>query len=255
MTRSGAGPIDLREKGAPRDGEPQVLDRRLFVQLHRFGGCDDPGRLVEALRGAGFETVLYRDLYDPHGMALVSMHEEPEFFVTELRNFLARDPFRSLEGKPHLSMFGRTYASGFEPNLEDWLLHKVRRAVCSPGHRWGVGYPLRRTGAFARLSADEQMSILREHGGLGRAYADSGHALDVRLACHGIDPNDNDFVIGLVGPRLHPLSHLIQTMRRTRQTSLYIEKMGPFFIGHALYQAPLPGAGRGDEAPAARRRE
>ena len=44
------------------------------------------------------------------------------------------------------------------------------------------------------------------------------------------------FVIGLVGRELHPLSHLVQAMRRTRQTSEFIAKMGPFFIGYVLHR-------------------
>ena len=41
-------------------------------------------------------------------------------------------------------------------------------------------------------------------------------------------------MIGLVGRELHPLSHLVQAMRKTRQTSEFIEKMGPFFVGYVL---------------------
>ena len=46
----------------------------------------------------------------------------------------------------------------------------------------------------------------------------------------------NDFVIGLVGRELYPLSACIQAMRKTQQTSRYIEKMGPFFVGKAVWQ-------------------
>ena len=60
---------------------------------------------------------------------------------------------------------------------------------------------------------------------------------DIRLACHGIDADDNEFVIGLVGKELHPLSHLVQTMRKTRQTSEFIAKMGPFFVGHVAHRS------------------
>jgi hypothetical protein len=40
-----------------------------------------------------------------------------------------------------------------------------------------------------------------------------------------------------VGQKLHPLSHLVQTMRKTKQTSEFIAKMGPFFIGHAMHRS------------------
>jgi len=46
-------------------------------------------------------------------------------------------------------------------------------------------------------------------------------------------------VIGLVGHDLHPLSHLVRAMRKTVQTSQDIQTLGPFFVGHALWQAPL----------------
>ena len=60
-------------------------------------------------------------------------------------------------------------------------------------------------------------------------------------SCHGLDVHDNDFVIGLVGRQLHPLSHLVQAMRKTTQTSQYLQTLGPFFVGHALWQSPLAG--------------
>ena len=73
---------------------------------------------------------------------------------------------------------------------------------------------------------------------LGRTYGEADLAHDVRLACHGLDTHDNDFVIGLVGRELHPLSHLVQTMRRTAQTAEFIQTLGPFFVGHALWRSP-----------------
>ena len=92
---------------------------------------------------------------------------------------------------------------------------------------------------FAGLEPAQQSAILREHATIGRAYGEADLAHDVRLSCHGLDKNDNDFVIGLVGRDLHPLSHIIQTMRKTRQTSQYIQSLGPFFIGRTLWQSPL----------------
>jgi chlorite dismutase len=75
-----------------------------------------------------------------------------------------------------------------------------------------------------------------EHGGIGHAYGRAGHGTDIRLACHGLDKNDNDFVVALLGPELYPLSSIVQRMRKTKQTSLHLEKLGPFFIGRALWQ-------------------
>jgi chlorite dismutase len=60
---------------------------------------------------------------------------------------------------------------------------------------------------------------------------------DIRLACHGLDREDNDFVIGLIGKDLFPLSALVQAMRNTQQTALYLDRLGPFFVGRALWKS------------------
>ena len=228
----GAG-VDVREKGAAQ----QVSDRRLFLQLLVWTGCPDGKPLVAALERSRIEGVLYHDLNDPAGVGLLTLHENPAFFATELRDALHGDAFAGLRARPEMTMLGRTYASGYEADLADWLLVRPRRTVLDPACPWGIWYPLRRSGAFARLSPQEQGAILKEHGTLGRAYGDAGLAHDVRLACHGLDTHDNDFVIGLVGRALHPLSHLVQAMRRTIQTSEYIEKLGPFFVGNVIWQS------------------
>ena len=229
----GAG-VDVREKGATQ----QVSDRRLFLQLLVWTGCPDGKPLVAALERSRIEGVLYHDLNDPAGVGLLTLHENPAFFATELRDALHGDAFAGLRARPEMTMLGRTYASGYEADLADWLLARPRRTVLDPACPWGIWYPLRRSGAFARLSPQEQGAILKEHGTLGRAYGDAGLAHDVRLACHGLDTHDNDFVIGLIGRDLHPLSHLVQAMRRTAQTSQYLASLGPFFVGHVLWQSP-----------------
>jgi hypothetical protein len=228
--------LDIREKGGVRDGERQVSDRRLFMQLLAFGDSAESDGLARALEADNIPGVLYEDVNDPNGVALLTWSETPEFFVTTLRKFLGRRPFASLTPKPEYSMLGRTYALGHEPNLEDWLLEKPRRTVTNPESLWAVWYPLRRQGAFSALPAEEQGPILREHGKIGHAFGEGKFAQDVRLASFGLDKNDNDFVIGLIGNQLYPLSACVQAMRKTTQTSRYIEHMGPFFVGRAVWQ-------------------
>jgi hypothetical protein len=224
--------VDLTERGAGG----KTLDRRLFVQLQVFTGCADPKPLALTLERSGAEAVLYRDLNDPRGVGVLALAEDPAYLVGRFRELLSAEPFEALTHRPELTMVGRTYASGFEANLAEWLLERPRRTVLNPAWPWAIWYPLRRTGAFARLAREDQGKILHEHATIGRAYGEADHAHDIRLACYGLDTNDNDFVIGLVGRALHPLSHLVQAMRRTIQTSDYIEKLGPFFVGHALWQ-------------------
>jgi chlorite dismutase len=227
--------VDVRERGANQ----QSADTRLFMQLQAFGGCTDVKTLVRALEASRLEAVLYQDVNDPRGVGVLGMSEDPAFFVGPFRELLNTGAFGELVLKPELTMLGRTYASGFEADLDEWLLRRPRRTALNPAWPWAIWYPLRRTGGFARLSPQEQGTIIREHSVLGRAYGEADLAHDVRLACHGLDVHDNDFLIGLVGRELHPLSHLIHAMRKTVQTSQYIHTLGPFFVGHALWQSAV----------------
>ena len=227
--------IDVQERGANQ----QTLNRRLFLQLQVFGECPDPRPIIDAISQMPGEVVIYQDVNDPKGIAILAMSEDPSYFVTDWRKLLNCRVLSKLKLKSELTMLGRTYSSGFEPDLEHWLLHKPRRTVLNPDWPWAIWYPLRRSGSFATLEPKEQGAILREHGVIGRAYGESNLAHDVRLACHGLNKNDNDFVIGLIGRELHPLSHIIQTMRKTRQTSQYIQALGPFFIGQVCWQSPI----------------
>lgn len=227
--------VDILEHGANQ----QTSGRRLFVQLQVFGGCAEGKPLAAALERSHLEGVLYADVNDPRGVGVLAMSEDPSFFVTGFRELLGSEPFASFHHKPELTMLGRTYSSGFEQDLQDWLLERPRRTALNPAAPWAIWYPLRRLPAFARLSPKEQGTVLREHAVIGRAYGEAELAHDVRLACHGLDTHDNDFVIGLVGRELYPLSHLVQTMRKTAQTSEYIQTLGPFFVGHVLWRSPL----------------
>ncbi|MCE9591187.1 MAG: chlorite dismutase family protein [Planctomycetes bacterium] len=230
---------DIREKGAARDGQPQVSERRLFMQLLVFTGCTDTASLPMFARSWPNPCVLYADLNDPHGVALLTMSEDPAFFINTLRPALNELPFSKLMLKPELTMFGRTYSLGYEPDLQETLFARPKKTALNREWPWAVWYPLRRRGSFARLPAEEQKAILGEHGTIGRAFGEADYAHDIRLACHGLDTHDNDFVIGLTGRDLHPLSAIVQAMRTTRQTSEYLESLGPFFVGRAVWQSPM----------------
>ena len=241
MTPEHPDGMDLRERSRAADGSVQVLDRRLFVQLLAFGGAVDSAPLSRALSAADWPGVLYEDIADPQGVALLTFSESPDFLASEVRRFLGASPFVGLTLRREFAMLGRTYAQGYEPDLEQALITRPRQRVCDPRTPWAIWYPLRRSGAFERLPAEEQRVILQEHGGIGHAYGRAGYGSDIRLACHGLDRNDNDFVIGLIGADLYPLSSIVQRMRKTRQTSEFIERMGPFFAGKAIWQNPGSG--------------
>lgn len=232
--------LDLSEKGRGKDGQPISLNRRLFVQLLAYGGCKDTGPLVAALQQANVDGALYEDLNDPQGIALVTFHENPDYFVTQVRKILNQSPFAGLVAKPEYTMFGRTYAIGYEFDLEETLLNEPRRKILNPQWPWVVWYPVRRSGAFEQLSSEEQLGILREHGGIAASFGRGDYVHDIRLACHGLDKNDNDFIIGLFGYELYPLSAIVQAMRKTKQTSQYLESLGPFFVGKVVWQSKMP---------------
>ena len=228
--------LDIREKGRA-NGQEIFSDRRLFMHFLGYGEASDSAGLAVALDEAGLDAVLYEDLSDSRGVGLLTFSEDSDFFVDSLRPFLNRAPFAALLPKPEHTLFGRTYALGYEPDLDETLVLRPWRKVIDPAHRWAIWYPLRRAGSFEQLSEEEQSAILREHGAIGMAYGRAGLGTDIRLACHGLDKQDNDFVVGLLGAELYPLSSIVQRMRKTRQTSLHLERLGPFFVGRVVWQS------------------
>jgi chlorite dismutase len=236
--RRGPEAPDISEKGGAKDGQPQRLDRRLFMQFLAFGGCPDAAPLADRMAHARVEGVLYEDVNDPRGVGVLTLSEDPDYFIDRVRPLLNGPGFSVLVQKPQYTMLGRTYAIGYEPDLNEVLLDRPRRTVFNPLWKWGVWYPLRRSGKFAQLTDQEQRVILAEHGAIGMSYGVADFAHDIRLACHGLDKDDNDFIVGLIGKDLYPLSSIVQTMRKTQQTSLYLERLGPFFVGRALWQSP-----------------
>lgn len=229
-------PPDLSEKGGLKQGEPQRSNDRLFMQLVAFGGCRNASAAAKHLAGNALVGAMYEDLNDPQGIAVLSVSQQPSYFFDVVRPLLTSGPFEHLTLKPDYSMFGRTYALGYEPDLHETLIERPQRTVLNQAWPWAVWYPLRRSGSFLQLSAEEQRTILAEHGAIGMTFGAADLVHDVRLACHGLDRDDNDFVIGLIGKELFPLSAIVQAMRKTQQTALYLDRLGPFFVGRAVWQ-------------------
>ena len=232
---------DIAEYGAERNGQRQKLDRRVFMQLvaiestGKLGVAEIQRGLAGSLESRNAGAVIYEDLHHPGGLGILGFSEDPLDLVTRLRPAVG-DHAAGLRIRPEMGMLGRTYSTGFEDDLEYWLLRRPVETVLNGQWNWAVWYPLRRTPSFERLDPKEKGSILREHAVVGRSYGEANLAHDVRLACHGLDTNDNDFVIGLVGQDLNPLSRVVQAMRRTRQTSEYLASLGPFFVGRAVWR-------------------
>src|SRR5690606_25310363 len=122
--------VDVQEHGAPRDGKPQVLDRRLFMQLLVYQ-CPASVRpvaarnaLEDALRKSELASVVYEDVNDPRSLGVLSLSEAPASFVDRLRPALLDERLDGLSLRHDQTMLGRTYSSGFEDNLEYWLLER-----------------------------------------------------------------------------------------------------------------------------------
>jgi chlorite dismutase len=232
--------IDVNEYGGKKDGERQKTNRRLFMQLLVFDVPDGQDtsaavrELLTTLREKNIAAVVYADAMNPRGVGVLAWSEHPSHFVLSIRPLFNSGVLKEVRFRPDYAMIGRSYATGHEPELEWTLLRRPVENVMNEAYGWHVWYPLRRAGAFARLEPIDQSHILREHAVLGIAYGQAELAHDIRLACHGLDAKDNEFVIGLVGKDLHPLSHLVQAMRKTRQTSEFISQMGPFFVGWVI---------------------
>jgi len=228
---------EIRERGRSVDGQVMFSDERLFFQFFAFGGCHDVQPLVKALAGSGLDGALYCDANDPTGVGLACVALDPEHFVTQLHPFLRQSVFADLVPKPEFTMLGRAYSIGYEQDLDHTLIRRPHQRLVNPKLPWVIWYPLRRNGAFQELDKKAQLKILGEHGTIGRAFGEAGLAQDIRLACFGLDKQDNDFIIGLLGDQLQPLSAVVEVMRKTQQTSKYIEKLGPFFVGKVVWQS------------------
>src|SRR5258705_5943272 len=79
--------IDVRERGAEKDGQPQIMDRRLFMQFLAFeipeAGVESTVRgLTTALAERRIASVVYDDVNDPRGIGLLTLSEDPAPLVT-----------------------------------------------------------------------------------------------------------------------------------------------------------------------------
>lgn len=229
-------PPDLREKGRLKDGTVLYSERRLWIQFLAFGGCAQLGPLQKALETSPCPATLYADLNDPWGVGLVRMHEDPGFFTGEGRQWLVDSPFADLDPKPEFTMTGRTYAVGYESNLDEVLVDRPRTRLLDPALGWAIWYPVRRTKDFEALPEDRKHEVMMDHGGIGMKFGKANLGHDIRLACHGLDRNDNDFVIAVLAPELVNASLVIQAMRKSLQTMHHLDGLGPFFTGRVVGQ-------------------
>ena len=236
--------MDLSEHGTSSDGTPETLDKRLFVQLLVFDiePSSGPRAMVSALsRRLGekrIEAVIYADVNDPRGIGRLTWAEDPSQILDQVHPLLGGKRFAALTPRPGWVMLGRTSGPGGDEGLENWLIERPRNTILREDLTWAAWFPLRRTGEFNLMAEKDRGAIIKEQQDLVKNYGAADLVHHVRLACHGMDAEDNDTVVGLAASSLHPISHLVQAMRGTKGASSYTLKMGPFFVGRKIWQNP-----------------
>jgi len=230
--------VQLEEKGA----EGKTLDKRLYMQLsvldadNAYAGSNMESALHQALKNKKVDHIIYANIVDPTSIGVLTWSSDPSYFVDNVRPVLQQKEFYSLKYRQGWQMFGKTYTNGHEKDLEHWLLRKPLDAAFKEDNLYALWYPMRRSGKFYLLEPAEKCRLVLAHAAIGRAYGVGGHASDIRLNCFGIDGDDNEFVVGLCSHDLNALSKCVQDMRVTQHTSLYMDKLGPFFVGQRKFQ-------------------
>ncbi len=111
-----------------------------------------PEDLGLALARRNVPSVVYEDVNNPHGLGVLSWTEQPLDFATKLRPVFGEPEAKHLTLRREFTMLGRTYSTGYEADLEYWLLRRPRETVLNEAWPWAVWYPLRRSGEFERWS-------------------------------------------------------------------------------------------------------
>ena len=194
-----------------------------------------------ALDGAGLTGAVYADVHDPRGIGVVLLDENPDVFVAGLRELFLKPPLASLRLRPEHALLS---------DLRLRLRAEPGRlaAPATPARDPGRGRPL---GRLVSLAPPGGLRLAAARGAGGHPASTATRSRPhlrrrgARLKTSGWPASDwtgtttTFFVIGLLGRDLHPLSACIQAMRSTRQTSQYMQHMGPFFVGRTLWQSPL----------------
>jgi hypothetical protein len=240
-------PPELREVGATdSSGERQYMKRRLYMQLRVLDvdlkAIADLGKFFEELKNllSSVPCVLYRDANANNSIGVLTWSEDPSFFAIDLNRILSDERIASkFSERSGWTMFGKTYSNGHEKDLEEYLFRKPIRTSTKDEWNWAIWYPLRRRGPFYVQPPADQCQMLLHHAAIGKAFSEVNAAHDVRLKCFGIDAQDNEYVVGIIGDDLHCLSRVVEEMRKTKHTAEYLESLGPFFVGQKMWKSPL----------------
>ena len=197
-------------------------------------------RLIAALESAGLASVLYEDVNDPTGVALLTLSRRRRRSSPSTAAFLQSSLFAELTPKPNSRCSAAPTRSATSRISRRRSSTGPRRRVLDPALPWAIWYPLRRAGSFEQLSA---RAGHHPHG--ARRDRDGVRPRRPRLRHPARVPWPRSRRQRLrdrpARAELHPLSIIVQRMRKTKQTSLHLERLGPFFVGRVAYQgAAMP---------------
>ena len=178
--------------------------------------------LVPQALGAG-ETTRARQLL-ASGTRLALVLSLPLAGLIALAAWLL--PFTAVE--PEVASEASAFLIGRLPGLIPFMVYTAQRSYLQAHHITRPIVIAMVIGNVVNLAADWVLVM-----------GDAGLVRYIRLACHGLIERDNDFVLGLIGKELFPLSRLVQEMRKTQQTALYLDRLGPFFVGRAVWQSAV----------------
>ena len=239
----GLPPIDVNEYGGKKDGERQAMNRRLFMQLLVFDApageaADEIGKdLAAQLRHNAIAGVVYADASSPRGLGLLTWSEDPAHFVQAVRPLFARrlaaqgGPAPAVrDARPHLRHGPRAGPRARAPAPRHPERDERRSTRGTSGTRSAAR--ARSRGSTRRSRAASCASTRRSASPTARP---SWRTTSASRAT-GSTPRTTSSSSASSGASSTRFSHLVQTMRKTRQTSEYIAKMGPFFVGFVLHR-------------------
>jgi chlorite dismutase len=212
-----------------------MSDNTLFLQLQIFDiePAAGPRAMVSALsrrlREKRIDGVIYGDANDHRGIGLLTWAADPGDILDNVHALLGGKRFSALTPRPGWVMFGRVSGDA-AANTPEVLLNGDRN--------WAAWYPVRNKAEWALLDDAAQAKVHKAHGTVAKSFTDDGRVAYVRLACHGIDPEDNDQIFGLTAGSLMDISLLQEAMRGTAQVATHVSKMGPVFVGRKIWQNP-----------------
>ena len=208
------------------------------MKFTAFGGCADPQAAVAALAEDGVEGALYVDANDPQGIGLIVAAEDP--------GLLRDDAARAVQPPAVRGVHAQARVRHARPHVLDRLrarsrghaVHEAARQDAEPREPLGrVVSAAARRRSFRRcrpiISAASWPSTARSRN----ATAPAGMPPTCASRATASTRTTTTSSSACSARTCIRLSAVVQEMRKTEQTAQYLDSLGPFFVGKAVWQA------------------